>query len=61
MTGRELHETMGLLAAEAPDPPADLLDRVVTGSRRRRHRQAAVAAFAAVIVLAGSPTMVRRG
>ena len=53
MTGRELHETMGLLAAEAPAPPADLLDRVATGSRRRRRRQAAVAAFAAVLVLAG--------
>jgi hypothetical protein len=53
MTDVDLHETMDAIAAGAPAPPADLLDRVEAGRRRQRRRRAVVAA-AAVTMLAGA-------
>ena len=52
MTDLDVHEGMTAVAAEAPTPPADLLDRVEAGRRRHRRNRAVTAAFAAVLVLA---------
>jgi hypothetical protein len=51
-TDIDLRGVLTSLAAEAAEPPADLLDRVESGRRRYRRRRAATAAFAAVAVLA---------
>ena len=52
MTDLDVREAMNAVAAEASEPPADLLGRVEAGRRRHRRNQAVAAAFAAVVVLA---------
>jgi len=52
MSELDVREGLAAVAAEAPAPPADLLDRVAAGRRRRRRNRAVTAAFAAVVVLA---------
>jgi hypothetical protein len=49
MNDVRLHEAMDAIAAGAPAPPADLLDRVEAGRRRQRGTRTAVAGVAAVI------------
>jgi hypothetical protein len=51
MSGTDLRELFKNRAAGASMPPADLMDRVEAGHRRRRRGQVAVAAFAAVVAL----------
>jgi hypothetical protein len=52
MSGTDLRELLKNRAAGASMPPADLMDRVEAGYRRRRRGQVAWSAFAAVLVLA---------
>lgn len=57
MTDLDVHEAMNAVAAEAPDPPADLLGRVEAG--RRRHRRHQVLAAALLVLAAGSWAAIR--
>jgi hypothetical protein len=52
MSGTDLRELLNNRAAQAAMPPADLIERVEAGHRRRRRGQAAVATFLSVLVLA---------
>jgi hypothetical protein len=52
MSGTDLRELLKNRAANAATPPADLIERVEAGHRRRRRGQAAVATFLSVLVLA---------
>jgi hypothetical protein len=52
MSGTDLRELLKNRAGDAPMPPADLMQRVEAGHRRRRRSQVALSAFAAVLVLA---------
>jgi hypothetical protein len=60
MTDLDVREAMNAVAAEAPDPPADLLGRVEAGRRRHRRNRAATAAFATVVLLAAGTWAVLR-
>jgi hypothetical protein len=52
MSGTDLRELLRNRAGDAPTPPADLIERVRAGHRRRRRGQMVLAAFAAILVLA---------
>lgn len=57
----DLHDTLDTLAGRAPEPPADLAERVETRhARRRRNRMATTAAFVAVLVAASGAWAVWR-
>jgi hypothetical protein len=60
MSGTDLRELLNNRAANAAKPPADLIERVEAGHRRRRRGQATVAAFLSVLVLAAGAWVVLR-